>query len=137
MVLAVVIFALALAQGIQCAVVDTRELPSISTLPLIIDGQPSLIQTLPAFIEPEIEAMPLPVPEAIVSNPCEICFAYMTDLIDQLTVIAPEIEAHPMPEVEQEPEFVIMPHPMPTVDVVEPEFVIFPHPMPAVEVIGA
>lgn len=110
---------------------------------MVVDGQTITIRTLPALIEPQIEAMPMPVPESAATNPCDSCFAYMTSLIDQLAGIG-NIEAHPRPELEVLPEpeveLEILPHPMPTVEVVpeeerEPENVILPHPIPIVQVI--
>lgn len=60
----------------------------------------------PSLLPPDaVHPQPEEEPEAVVTNPCDACFEYMTALIDQLTenVVEPEIEGHPMPEVETVP----------------------------------
>ncbi|XP_018570071.1 uncharacterized protein LOC108910057 [Anoplophora glabripennis] len=96
MVLIAFIVALALAPGLMSTTVQAGELSSIQNFPGVY-VPPSLLPPEAVHPQPEEE----PEAEAVVTNPCNACFEYMTDLIDQLTetVVIPEIEAHPMPEI--------------------------------------
>ncbi|KAJ8941573.1 hypothetical protein NQ314_010347 [Rhamnusium bicolor] len=111
----VLVIALVLAPSIHSSAVD-RNL--INTYPLIIN--PAIPETRPLPLPiPEVEGVapetkPLPLPEVgtvpelrplpVPESPCDVCFGYMSSLIEQLT----ETVAGPsLPEfVPEGPEFV-------------------------------